>query len=120
MVFKVTVDATKVIQALGVIATKVPEAVQATLKRAAEEAIQGAQSDVPVDTGALRDSIRIMEQGENYIVVGAGDDADLKYAAYVEFGTSKMVAQPYMGPQADKMNSRLAEIFVQELNKRLK
>lgn len=102
-------------QLLYIVNEAVPAAAQATLERAANESIQIAQSVVPVKTGALRDSIRILEQGENYIVVGS----DLGYAAHVEFGTSRMSARPYIGPAADAMNSRLSEIFAEELESRM-
>lgn len=48
---------------------------------------------VPVDTGALRDSIIADTDGE-YIECEAGMD----YAQYVEYGTYKMAAQPYFEP----------------------
>jgi HK97 gp10 family phage protein len=119
MSFKITIDASQTIKALNAIVSGVPQAIDATLRRAAEEAAQGARSAVPVDTGALRDSIQIIPEGDNGIVIGAGDEGDLKYAVYMELGTSKMAAQPYMGPEADKLNSRLSVILAEELNKLL-
>lgn len=48
---------------------------------------------VPVDTGALRDSIEwITVDGRGVISVGT------EYWEYVEFGTSKMAAQPFIRP----------------------
>lgn len=44
----------------------------------------------PVDTGELRDSIEAV--GDGKIVIGAD------HAAYVEFGTEIMAAQPYARP----------------------
>ena len=54
-----------------------------------------AKEIVPVDTGALQESIHV-EKGDQlgeYRVV-----ASEPYAAFVEFGTSKMAAQPYLIP----------------------
>lgn len=51
----------------------------------------------PVDTGRLRSSIthEIQKDGRGLVgVVGT----NVSYAAYVEFGTSRMRAQPYLRP----------------------
>jgi HK97 gp10 family phage protein len=45
-------------------------------------------------TGHLRGSIVAEAQGENTVIVAPHTE----YATYVEFGTSKMAAQPYMKP----------------------
>ena len=54
-----------------------------------------AQDNVPVDTGHLRDSIEIelKDNGMTGIV-----EPTAEYAAYVEFGTRKMTANPYLKP----------------------
>ena len=115
--FKVEINAAPALQALDTLVKGVPQAMGRTLERAAQEVVDGAQSIVPVDTGALRASIKVTESGKNHIVISAGDNDRVVYAAFVEMGTSKMSAQPYMGPQADKMNARLSQIFSEELNK---
>lgn len=72
----------------------------ATGTRDAAEFIKDrAQQLVPVDTGRLRDSIRVNEIGPRSYTVGPGDEVE--YADYVEFGTSRMAAQPYMRPAAE-------------------
>lgn len=71
-----------------------PSVDMAAVFRAAGEAVaEEARAMCPVDTGNLRGSI----------AVSAGDDgaqisADADYAAYVEFGTWKMAAQPFLVP----------------------
>jgi HK97 gp10 family phage protein len=67
-------------------------AVQAT----AHAVAQKAKAIVPVDTGALRDSIHVEGGGLDVAVI-----ADTYYAAYVEFGTVLTPAQPYMTPAAE-------------------
>ena len=57
------------------------------------EAERIANRLVPVDTGALKESITI-NLTEHSIV--AGED----YAVFVEFGTVKMAPQPFLGPAA--------------------
>jgi HK97 gp10 family phage protein len=63
-----------------------------------------ARSIVPVDTGALRESIYHRPAGLE-LEFGAAMD----YASYVEFGTSRMRAQPYMRPSLDAFQQRLLD-----------
>ena len=79
--------------ALGLLADGIEERVSAAIAAGAETVKEHAQSICPVDTGALRDSIAVSQDGMN-----AEISANTDYAAYVEFGTSKMSAQPYLVP----------------------
>lgn len=55
----------------------------------------------PVDTGRLRSSITRsdVQRRRRSLVVRIG--TDVEYAKYVEFGTSKMSAKPYLRPALD-------------------
>lgn len=89
------------------------EVIPNSLRKAGEQVIDGAKEVVPVRTGHLRDSIDIQGEGQNFIEVGA--DAD--YAAFVEFGTSRMEAQPYMTPQINRLRGGgFQSIFRDEFN----
>ena len=79
--------------ALGAFADEIEERVSAAIAAGAEAVKERAQSVCPVDTGALRDSIAVSQDG-----TVAEISANTDYAAYVEFGTSKMAAQPYLVP----------------------
>lgn len=60
-----------------------------------------AKTIVPVDTGNLKNSIQTaLEPGGLGATVGP---RNVEYAIYVEFGTYKMRAQPYMRPAAEKV-----------------
>ena len=48
----------------------------------------------PVDTGRLRNSITHAQEDESTEIVGT----NVEYAAYVEYGTSRSKAQPYLTP----------------------
>lgn len=48
----------------------------------------------PVDTGRLRQSIGLQKIGEGHYRVGT----NVTYAPYVEFGTRRTRAQPFMRP----------------------
>lgn len=52
----------------------------------------------PVDTGALRNSIMVDEVTPDRAVIAPHTD----YAEHVEFGTSRMAAQPYLRPALDE------------------
>ena len=56
-----------------------------------------AKTVVPVDTGNLKNSItaNLVKPLEGVVSTG------VEYAEYVEYGTSKMAAQPYMTPAAE-------------------
>ncbi|WP_017602207.1 HK97-gp10 family putative phage morphogenesis protein [Nocardiopsis lucentensis] len=62
----------------------------------------GMKALAPVDTGRLRDSIRHEVEGTT---ATAGPGREVDYAIFVEFGTSRMPAQPYVRPvvQAEKL-----------------
>lgn len=65
----------------------------------AQDILDDAKASAPVDTGALRDSGYLEEDGvSGDIRIGF----TVNYASYVEFGTSKMRAQPYLRPAAAK------------------
>jgi HK97 gp10 family phage protein len=65
---------------------------------AAEEVLAAAEHLVPVDTGALKDSLHIEDApGGGKRVV-----ADTPYAVFVEFGTENMPAEPYLRPALDE------------------
>lgn len=84
--------------------------VKDVLKGNGEQMFQSAQKNVPVDTGKLRDSIRlnIDEGGFN---VNIKSDAD--HASYVEYGTRHQHAQPFVGPAFKKQQKK----FKEDLNK---
>lgn len=68
---------------------------RAAPKRVADRIVSDARSRAPVQTGYLRSSISSVsvESGKSAnVVVGA------PYAAYVEYGTYKMAARPFLTP----------------------
>lgn len=52
----------------------------------------------PVDTGALRNSIMVDEVTPDRAIIGP----HVEYAEHVEFGTTRMAAQPYLRPALDE------------------
>lgn len=60
----------------------------------ADDVVLHMKGVVPVDTGKLRDSISKKSEG---LVIKVGPRG-VNYAEYVEFGTSRAPAQPYVRP----------------------
>lgn len=69
-------------------------------KNVAEAIAEYARILVPVRTGALKISIDVSGGGNSYEVSAesTAGGAPREYAGYVEYGTSRMAAQPYMHP----------------------
>lgn len=66
----------------------------------------------PVDTGNLRNSItHQMDEGEPAAIIGSA----VEYAAYVELGTSRQRAQPYVKPAVADHVSTYKTIIQDEL-----
>lgn len=78
---------------------EVIEAKNDAIARALEAIGIQAEGDVaelaPVDTGRLRDSItHEVDESEEAVYVGT----NVEYAAYQEYGTSRMKAHPFLKP----------------------
>lgn len=79
-----------------------PEA-NAMIDRVGEDVAEAARGNAPVDTGALRDSIQSQASEEGGAEPSADIVADVPYAAFVEFGTYKDAAQPFLRPALDEV-----------------
>ena len=71
------------------------------LQEAADTFVSKAQSKAPVDTGFLRDNIEVESVSDINAVVTSGAE----YSIYVEEGTSRMSAQPFMQPTLSEMEN---------------
>lgn len=73
-----------------------------------------AKGYCPVDTGRLRNSItNEAYQDEQAVVIGT----NVEYAAYVELGTSKMAARPYLRPALENHTNEYQALLEQFLGK---
>lgn len=91
-----------------------PKAVEQSvqvLKNNAEYGKSIAQVTAPKDTGFLRGEIKTSYQGMTAkIISGAG------YSGYLEYGTRKMSARPYMRPMLEQVTPK----FQAEMTKAMK
>lgn len=76
---------------------------------------QQAENNCPVDTGFLRSTVFVQE---------AGDDVEIgfsaEYASYVEFGTYKMAAQPFLRPAFDEAELQALSAIVDSVQKNMR
>ena len=73
--------------------------------QAAQSGAELARELAPVDSGELRGGISARRIGGGAIVVSAAE-----HAAMLEYGTSRMAAQPYMMPMAEEMRGEYANL----------
>ena len=82
---------------LGELLDALPEQIEAALTAIGMVAETYAKEECPVDTGRLRNSItHEVDMNEQAAIIGS----NVEYAAYVELGTSRQKAQPYLRPAA--------------------
>lgn len=96
---------------------QVKSAVEQAKARALE--IMGGKAEsyakqlAPVDTGNLRNSITHQQRDENTEVIGS----NVLYSPYVELGTRRQRAQPYLRPALENHVAEYQQIAKNELGK---
>lgn len=73
-----------------------------------------SMENAPVKTGFLRESHESVETPE-----GAEMRVNANYSVHVEFGTSKMAAQPYVRPAIDEHGKDIVEAVSKEVQKEI-
>lgn len=111
------IDMTEVIMLAAALDLKnldVAKKAAVAVKDAAQTTRDHARDNAPVDTGNLRDSLKMGGGKLTRRVVAA-----VPYSLYVEFGTSKMAPQPFLYPASDRGEEQLindlAQIASEEL-----
>lgn len=84
-------------------------AVRTRVRKNGSEMHKKAQKNVPVDSGNLKRNIEL-DITDNGLTAEVEPTAD--YAAYVEYGTRFMEAQPYLKPAYDEQKKK----FIKDLN----
>ena len=106
MSISVSVDTTK----LNEIIAKLPGNRDKIVKATAFHILGEARKRAPVATGALRDNSEVTD-GDGYKNV----EFHQEYAAYVELGTHKMAAQPFLTPAVEAEAKLLEKRLKDEL-----
>ena len=66
------------------------------------------------DTGFLVSNIRVKDQ-KDFVEVRS----EASYSKFLEYGTSKMLARPFMFPASEKSKPKIAEILFQKIKQSL-
>lgn len=104
----VKVDVEGVEEVLGKIDltnAKMRKAIKELVGKTALNIQLGAKRRCPVRTGALRNSITV----DFYGTMSAEIGPHMPYAPYVEFGTRKMAAQPFLFPAFEEEKPKFEE-----------
>jgi HK97 gp10 family phage protein len=101
----VTLDTTLLDKLIAETAPKASRVVQDYGFKIASEAVQGA----PVDTGALRNSITSESRLEQPLLFIVRDGVE--YGVFVEFGTSRQAARPFMIPAIENNKEKFLDAF---------
>lgn len=92
--------------------TALSQAFDRALEKIGLTAERYAANLCPVDTGRLRNSITsTVDSGEKAAYIGT----NVEYAPYVEFGTSRQKAQPFLTPAAQNHGEEYRAILESEL-----
>lgn len=95
---------------------KVTEGIESAIAVALEKigllAENYAAKKCPVDTGNLRGSItREIDTSDNAVYIGT----NVEYAPYVELGTSRQKAQPFLRPAASEHSAQYRQVLKKAL-----
>lgn len=96
------------------------------LRNAAKPVLEDAKVNAPVRTGKLKKGLKITrvkkKEGVKYILVGVdrGDNSEIFYGKFIEFGTSKMTARPFMQPAYEKNKDNIKRTIAETLKEGLK
>lgn len=93
---------------LRLVSTTTLPKVRAAVRKTLFDIEQDAKATAPVDTGNLRNSISTEVE---YGGMGGEVGPTAEYGIYVELGTSRMGAQPYLGPAFDRRAPQLSRVL---------
>lgn len=95
------------------------------LKKAGEVILEQAKNNVNVRTERLKKGLKVSgvrnKDGRKYVLVGIqkSDNSNIFYGKFLEFGTSKNPAMPFMAPAYESRKREAIEIIKEELKSAL-
>lgn len=96
----------------GRVVDGIDSAIGAALEEIGLLAENYAAKKCPVDTGNLRGSITYeVDAGDNAVYIGT----NVEYAPYVELGTPRQEAQPFLRPAASEHGTRYRKVLKKAL-----
>lgn len=103
---------------LDEVLSKIDSALTAGLVEIGATAQGYAKDNAPVRTGTLRDSIGVkVKPNDKEVYIGTMIDKfpEDPYGKYVELGTSKMVAQPFLRPAATEHSAEYKKLMEESM-----
>lgn len=118
----------EILNKLQQIGTNVGKLENKALKNAAEPVLEDAKATNAFKdkSGKLRKGLKITnvknKEGIKYILVGLdrGDNSETFYGKFIEFGTSKMRARPFLQPAYEKNVQNIKRTIAETLKEGLK
>lgn len=90
--------------------------IQPALREGGEIVRADVERAIPRDSGRLAESLRLtVAKTRARIIVGKGGKSGPYYGKFLEFGTAKMRARPFMRPALDHNKGRIVAIFICQL-----
>ena len=116
----------EILDRLQVVGANIGKLENKALMNAAEPVLQDAISNVLVDTGKLKEHLNVgkvrKKDGVKYIDVGISksDNSKVFYGKFIEFGTTKIAAKPFLGPAIERNKAKVEAIIAETLKEGLK
>lgn len=92
-----------------------PSSYNNALEASGEAIVNTAKDNCPVETGALKESIKT-ETTNGKSVTGS----DVEYAPFVEYGTLDTPAKPFLYPALEKNKDKIIDNFKEAIKEALK
>ena len=118
----------EILNKLQQIATNISRLENKALKNAAEPVLEDAKATNAFNdkSGRLRKGLKISniknKEGMKYVLVGVdkSDNSKIYYGKFLEFGTSKMPAKPFLQPAYEKNKDNIQKTIAETLKEGLK
>jgi phage protein, HK97 gp10 family len=118
----------EILNKLQQIGTNISRLENKALKNAAEPVLEDAKVTNAFNdrSGRLRKGLKISNiksiEGTKYILVGVdkSDNSKIFYGKFLEFGTSKMPARPFLQPAYEKNKDNIQQTIAETLKEGLK
>ncbi|NSW92317.1 MAG: HK97 gp10 family phage protein [Firmicutes bacterium] len=109
----------ELIKNLEAVSDNITKDLTKAVKAGAKIVLDDAKARAPVDTGELRDNMtmRVVEKDRSQVEIDVGPGKDQFYGLFIEQGTSKMAAKPFLRPALDENKEKVQKAITDEIEK---